>query len=180
MDGAAAGAVQPADARGATAASASGAAPSADFEAAFDLALPCGGTLAVRMPHPHAVCDSLRWLLESHDRALGLDVEGHVSLVQLSTPTRALLLRWRGLADAADSPGFAALCALLSDATVLKTGCELRHDAISLLADSAQRARLRGGRDLSPALRRPGAAGERRMVLGLGDACAYSSYHVGR
>jgi hypothetical protein len=135
--------------------------PDASQEREFNMALPTGATLAVRLPHAAGVVDALRWLLASRDGApLGLDVEGTVSLLQLSTPTRAVLLRWRALVDddsAAARDGFAAVCALLADAAVQKVGCELRQDALVLLACSNQRARLRNGRDFTPALPRPNA-----------------------
>ncbi len=143
------------------------------------MALPTGATLAVRLPHAAGVVDALRWLLASRDGApLGLDVEGTVSLLQLSTPTRAVLLRWRALVDddsAAARDGFAAVCALLADAAVQKVGCELRQDALVLLACSSQRARLRNGRDFTPALPRPNAPPG--TVLGLFEAYNAQNAH---
>ena len=144
-------------------------------------------TLAVRMPRRDGVAAALAWLTAEDDaappplvdgvpvRLLGVDVETdalcETSLVQLSTASRCVLIRWRGLA-APGTPraGFDALCALLADDSWLKVGCELRKDAIDLLHDSGLAARMRGGRDVTPALLRPGAAGLRGAVYGLVDA----------
>lgn len=149
-------------------------APVDSLQELFHLPLPTGGTLAVWLPAPHATEPALRWLLESRGgEALGMDVEGHVALLQLATRTRAVLLRWRPLADAAQGPAaqaFAALCTLLGDPAVPKCGVELRAAALALLGDSGHRARLCNGADLSPALRRPSAAGARGAVMGLVEA----------
>ena len=144
-------------------------------------------TLAVRMPRRDGVAAALAWLTADDEaappplvdgapvRLLGVDVETdalcETSLVQLSTASRCVLIRWRGLA-APGTPrdGFDALCALLADDSWLKVGCELRKDAIDLLHDSGLAMRMRGGRDVTPALLRPGAAGLRGAVYGLVDA----------
>jgi hypothetical protein len=161
-------------------------APSLSFSMQLPWSADGIATLAVRMPRRDGVADALTWLTADDDaapplvdgvpvRLLGVDVETdamcETSLVQLSTASRCVLIRWRGLA-APGTPraGFDALCALLADDSWLKVGCELRKDAIDLLHDSGLAARMRGGRDVTPALLRPGAAGLRGAVYGLVDA----------
>jgi hypothetical protein len=136
---------------------------------------PLSGALSVRLPPAAGIAAGVAWLLASCDeRLLGLDVEsdagGRVALVQLSTATRALLLRWRDLLAPPGAFGLEALRLCLVDEALLKCGCELRKDALDLLRDSGGRLCLRGGRDVTPALRRPGAEGRRGLVFGLVDA----------
>lgn len=147
---------------------------------AFSMTLPWpldgSGVLAVCLPSSSEVAASLAWLMAESPRHLGVDVEtdarNEVQLLQLSTGTRAVLLRWAGLGKhgVASRPGFDALCALMADPSVLKVGCELRKDALDLLYDSHLQVRMRGGRDVTPALLRPGKAGERGFVYGLVEA----------
>jgi hypothetical protein len=159
---------------------------------AFEVPLPWSAnglpaTLAVRMPRREGVADALAWLTVDDPvappplargvpvRLLGVDVETdavcETAMVQLSTATRCVLIRWRGLAAlGAGRAGFDALCALLADDSWLKVGCELRKDAIDLLHDSGCAARMRGGRDVTPALARSGPAGARGAVYGLVEA----------
>jgi hypothetical protein len=145
-----------------------------------------GDTLAVRMPRAEQVGAALTWLIEDGDAGaplvggaplplLGVDVEtdalGETSMVQLSTASRCVLIRWRSLAHAPGGrAGLAALCDLLADARWAKCGCELRKDALDLLHDSGAAARMANGRDVTPALLRPGPAGKRGAVLGLVEA----------
>jgi hypothetical protein len=141
----------------------------------IEVRTPLGGALSVLLPPATGVAAGVAWLLVSCDeRLLGLDVEsdagGSVALVQLSTATRALLLRWRDLLAPPGAFGLQVLGLCLADETLLKCGCELRKDALDLLRDSGGRLCLRGGRDVTPALRRPGAEGKRGLVFGLVDA----------
>ena len=138
------------------------AAPPPDL-ARFTVDLPTGKKLEVRLPRSSEVKNAIAWLLQTHDTVLGLDVEGHVSLVQFSTPSRALLLHWGNVV--ASRPAFEALCQLLAG-SYLKCGVELRLDAISLLGAHSQ-ARIRNGRDLTTALLR---SNRDNSVYGLADA----------
>lgn len=145
---------------------------------AFTMTLPwpldAPDKLEVRLPSPAQAASSLAWLMEGSPTLLGVDVEtdalNEVQLVQLSTATRAVLLRWSGLAKGQGRPGFLALCALMADPGVLKVGCELRKDALDMLYDSRLMVRMCGGRDVTPALLRPGKSGERGFVYGLVEA----------
>jgi hypothetical protein len=156
-----------------------------DDHARFLLPLPWppGGaaTLDVRVPRPAGVSAALTWLSENplmHEPAvlMGMDVESDnfddTALIQFSTANRCVLVRLsaRTAHDATASTAMCALCTLLNDPHILKVGCELRADAVALLHDTGLRARLRNGLDVSPALRRPGAAGARGHVFGLVDA----------
>ena len=112
--------------------------------------------LDVRLTSPTELSSSIKWLLQRNKKLLGVDVEtddkNEVQLLQLSTDERALLIRWSGLGKHKKS--FDSVCELMADPSVLKVGCELRKDAIDILYDSGFKMRMRGGRDVTPALKR--------------------------
>jgi len=58
----------------------------------------------------------------------------------------------------------------MGDARLLKCGCELRKDALDLLYDTDMRVRMRGGRDITPALTYKSSRSNGVFVMGLVEA----------
>lgn len=144
--------------------------------------------LEVWMPSLQEVCGALKWMQErTKDQdpvsVLGMDVETddlcETQLLQLSTDSRAVLLRIPILMqpptgdEALAAEGLHMLRRIINDDALLKCGCELRKDALDLLYDTNFQVRMRGGRDFSPALKRPQSYGHADgfvPVMGLVEA----------